>query len=149
MKASLIGRFVPSMEAWIRAHETFVWWVGISSVVIFFATLIILMTVTVMLPSEYFLRHPGNHPIAPAKNPLLFACYQVCKNLVGAFFILAGLLMLVLPGQGLISLIIGLSLITFPGKRRLIRFVVQRKGVLRSANWLRAKFDRPPLDAPS
>jgi hypothetical protein len=149
MKSSLIGRFVPWVEAWVEAHETLVWWVGISSVILFLATLIIVMTVTVMLPSNHFLHHRHDHPIAPIKNPVLFACYQVCKNLVGASFVLAGLAMLVLPGQGLLSLIIGLSLISFPGKRRFIRAAVRRKAVLRSANWLRAKFDRPPLDAPS
>jgi hypothetical protein len=149
MKASLIGRFVPWVEAWIGPHETLAWWLGVSSVIIFLATLISVMAVTVMLPSDHFLHHHQNHPAAPLKNPVLFVCYQVCKNLVGVSFIVAGPAMLVLPGQGLIALIIGLSLISFPGKRRVIRSVVRRKAVLRSANWLRAKFNRPPLQAPS
>lgn len=148
IKTSLIGQFVPWVEQWIQAHENLVWWVGVSWLSVFLGTLFVLMAVIVMLPSEYFVRDYKKHPTIPIDNPVLLICYRIFKNLVGIFFILAGLAMLVLPGQGLISVFIGLSLTSFPGKRRLIRFIIRRKAVFRSANWLRTKFDRAPLKSP-
>lgn len=135
-------------EQWIQAHENLVWWIVVSSPIMFLGTLVILTAVIVMLPSEYFARNDKRHPIIPVDNQVLLIGYKIFKNVVGIFFILAGLAMLVLPGQGLISLLLGLSLTSFPGKHRLIRFIIRRKAVFRSANWLRKKFDRPPLQRP-
>jgi hypothetical protein len=148
IKASLIGRFVPWMENWLQTHENLVFLAGVSSIIMFLGTLVVLMAVIVMLPAEHFVRDDKKHPAIPIGNPILFICYQVFKNLIGISFIVAGLAMLVLPGQGLISLVIGLSLTSFPGKHRLTRFIIQRKAVFRSANWFRRKFDRPPLKSP-
>ena len=38
------------------------------------------------------------------------------KNLLGATLVLAGLLMLFLPGQGVITLLAGLMIMNYPGK---------------------------------
>ena len=73
---------------------------------------------------------------------------QVIKNMVGIVLMLSGLAMLVLPGQGLLTLFIGLSLVSFPGKPFLIRKLVRQKQVIQSINWLRRKFDRAPLAEP-
>lgn len=118
------------------------------SVVMFLGSLAGLGLMVVKLPPEHFVPEHDRGPIIPIKNRLVRICYQVSKNLVGVFFILAGLAMLVLPGQGLIALILGFSLTNFPGRHRLVRSIIRRKSVLRSANWFRRKFERPPLKSP-
>lgn len=148
MKAPLIGQFLLWAQQWIQAHENLVWWIAVSSLIMFLGTLVVLIAVIVTLPSEHFARNDKQHPTIPVDNRVLLICYKIFKNMVGIFFILAGLAMLVLPGQGLISLLLGISLTSFPGKHRLIRFIIRRKSVFRSANWLRKKFDRPPLKSP-
>jgi UPF0716 family protein affecting phage T7 exclusion len=56
--------------------------------------------------------------------------------------------MLILPGQGLLTLIIGLGLMNFPGKRRLIRRVILRRRVLAAINRMRAGADKEPIEMP-
>lgn len=58
----------------------------------------------------------------------------------------AGLLLLVIPGQGVLTMVIGLILIDFPGKYHLERGLMQRKHVLKTVNWLCARRQEPPLD---
>ncbi|MFO8032450.1 MAG: PGPGW domain-containing protein [Desulfohalobiaceae bacterium] len=70
------------------------------------------------------------------------------KNLLGIVLVLAGLAMLVLPGQGLLSIILGLALTNFPGKFKLQRRLVGYPSVLNSLNWLRRRFGRPSFLAP-
>ena len=53
--------------------------------------------------------------------------------------------MLVLPGQGILTILIGLSLVEFPGKRRLEAKLVGQATVLSTINKMRAKFNKPPL----
>ena len=67
------------------------------------------------------------------------------KNLVGGILLLGGIAMLVLPGQGLLTMLIGVSLMDFPGKRTIERKLVSRPVILETINRVRQRFDRPPL----
>jgi hypothetical protein len=57
--------------------------------------------------------------------------------------------MLLLPGQGILTILIGLMLLDFPGKRRLERRLVQQPSVWRAINWMRAKAHQPALELPA
>jgi hypothetical protein len=53
--------------------------------------------------------------------------------------------MLVLPGQGVLTILLGIALLDLPGKRHLERRLIALPTVLRTINKLREKFGRPPL----
>lgn len=95
-------------------------------------------------------RFKGEHDTASGTpRPLvLHVLGVVAKNLGGLVLVALGLIMAVpgVPGQGLLTALIGLSLLSFPGKRRLERRLIGRPVVLRAVNRLRVRFDRPPLD---
>lgn len=78
-------------------------------------------------------------------HPVLRLIGLGLKNAVGVLLFLAGVAMIVLPGQGLLTMLIGISLLDFPGKRHLERRLVGQPAVLRTINKLREKFGRPPL----
>lgn len=114
------------------------------SIVGFVGSLIAIPFILVRLPAHYFdERHP--RPWMENHHPILRMTGLVIKNVVGLVFLLAGVAMLFLPGQGILTMLIGISLMDFPGKRRLERKLVGRPAVLKTINMMRAKFDRPPL----
>jgi len=67
------------------------------------------------------------------------------RNLIGLVFVLAGVVLLVLPGQGLLMIIIGLLLVDFPGKRAIERKIARRPKILKLLNGIRSRRGRPPL----
>jgi hypothetical protein len=67
----------------------------------------------------------------------------------GWFLVTAGVAMLFLPGQGLITLLIGLTIISFPGKHRLFRHLIRKPKLQKALNWIRAKRDKPLFLWPS
>ena len=136
------------LDRWLDAHENLVWIVSLSSILMFFGTMVGVGITIVFLPSDHFVKEDDKSLFVNVKNPWLRILYLIVKNAIGVLFIVAGLVMLLLPGQGLLSLLVGLSLTDFPRKRRVIRFIVKRKAVMKSANWLRKKFNRPPLQEP-
>jgi len=69
----------------------------------------------------------------------------VLKNLVGLTLLLSGFAMLMLPGQGLLGILLGLILMDYPGKFQLERKIVSRPKLLHFINWLRRKQNKPPL----
>jgi len=70
------------------------------------------------------------------------------KNLLGAVLIAAGVAMIFLPGQGLATILIGVMLMDFPGKRRLEVWLISRRPVHKATTWIRARRGRPPLRLP-
>src|SRR5947208_16593599 len=127
-------------------------WLSYRSIVILFGlsiagfvgTLVVIPWILVRLPPHYFdERHPR---IWLAKrHSVLRAVLLGIKNVVGFIFLLAGIAMLVLPGQGILTMLLGLSLFDFPGKRSLERLMVSRPPVLQRINRLREPFTRPPI----
>jgi hypothetical protein len=117
---------------------------GITSVVFFIATLIAIPILVIRLPADYF---DENQPRVWLRgyHPVVRITTYVIKNALGLVLVVAGIAMLVLPGQGLLTAIIGVSLLDFPGKRKVERKLIGRPRVLRTVNSLRAKFGRPPL----
>jgi hypothetical protein len=70
------------------------------------------------------------------------------KNLLGGILVLAGLIMLLTPGQGLLTLLAGLVIMNYPGKFALERWLITRPLVLPAVNRLRRRRSHPPLRAP-
>lgn len=71
-----------------------------------------------------------------------FFVWALVRNTFGLVLIALGLAMLVLPGQGVITLVLGLSLLDFPGKRLLFAWILKRKAVQKTLNWVRRKQGR-------
>ena len=59
--------------------------------------------------------------------------------------ILAGLVMLFTPGQGLLFILIGLMLTSFPGKKRWLQWLFRKPQVRRSVNQIRERAGQPPM----
>ncbi len=117
------------------------------SVLFWIGTLILLPIIIVALPAGYLTRDEKLGEDRPTYR-LWHYPYLVVKNFFGVIFILAGLAMLVLPGQGLLTLALGLALISFPGKHQAIKRIVGRKKILAAINRLRIKARKPPLESP-
>lgn len=96
------------------------------------------------IPADYFTR--PRTLTAPGSAQWLG---RVIKNLLGWLLLLIGVAMLILPGQGLLTIFAALILIDFPGKQRFERWFIQRPQVLRAMNSLRKRAHRPPFEFPS
>lgn len=135
--------------SWFRAHQSLLGWLGLLSVVMFAGSLAGVFLILIFLPQDYFVHMRSNSISGPfADYPLVRGIYLIFKNILGGIFVLAGLAMLVLPGQGIISILLGLSFLSLPGKRRLVRRLVLAPSVLHSLNRIRSRAGRPPLRSP-
>ena len=135
------------MLEWLTNNETALWWLAAFSVVSFIATLAIVPLLIVRIPNDYFAdtRRHGWDPWAH-HHPVMRWGLLIGKNLLGCVIILLGIAMLVLPGQGILTIVIGLILINFPGKYRLERWIITRGPVLRAINVIRKRSGQQPLD---
>ena len=114
------------------------------SLTLFVVSLAVIPWLVTKIPADYFHEEYRRLNLSDDRS-LAIQLLVVFKNLLGCVLIVLGLIMLVLPGQGILTIVIGLFLMNFPGKYKLERSLVSRPKVLSSLNWIRAKADKPPL----
>lgn len=124
------------------------WWASGLSLLALMATAIGVPWVVSRLPYDYFSREERRAWRARPSAPVTALLLGVAKNVLGGLLVVMGIIMLFTPGQGLLTILIGMLLLNFPGKYRLERWLVLRPGVLRGLNWLRQRHGRRPFDAP-
>lgn len=114
------------------------WLAGIASLAVFAVSLLVIPLVVIRLPADYFAQPEfGRAGSAhPSVSRLLAA---VGKNLLGAALVILGAVMLFVPGQGVLTMLIGVMLLDFPGKKRLERKLIETPTVLKTVNGLRRR----------
>lgn len=133
---------------WAKSHQAMLWWIFAVSIAVALLTPIAVGWAVVHLPTDYFTRKERRPSSVWEKYAVLRPLYLIAKNLLGFVLLVAGIAMLVLPGQGLLTIVIGVILMDFPGKFRLERWLATRRPVWRSLNWLRKRARRPELQRP-
>ncbi|MGB1245843.1 MAG: hypothetical protein ACPG88_10500 [Porticoccaceae bacterium] len=129
----------------LAEHQYLLWWMGVGSAFVFVISLLSLPWLVAQIPDDYFVPKKRQPTQWKTRQPLIRLIILIGKNCLGYMLLLGGILMLFLPGQGLLTMITGLLLIDYPGKFRLERKIVNTPTVLKSLNWLRAKAHKPPL----
>jgi hypothetical protein len=104
----------------------------------------------VRMRPDYFVSRTPSAESWFGKHPAARIAFYATKNLLGVFLVLAGIVLAVptVPGQGLLTILIGLTLLNFPGKRRLELWIVRLRPVLRAINWMRDRAGQAPLILP-
>jgi hypothetical protein len=144
LKGSMLDRLLN----WAGAHETLLWWLGSASAAALVVTLVAVVITVVRMPADFFADRRHHHLALFRERPALALALTIARNTLGVVFLLAGLAMLVLPGQGLLTIFVALLLLDFPGKLRLERWLVAKPAVRRPLDWIRRKTGRPPLEIP-
>ena len=117
-----------------------------ASVATFILSLIIVPVIIVRIPEDYFSRSKSSKQTKwEGLNPIAQLFLTILKNVFGLIFLIMGILMLVLPGQGLLTILFGIALLDFPGKQNLVRRLVSYPKILNSINWIRKKANKNPL----
>jgi len=116
----------------------------VASAIGFVGTLFAIPMILVRLPADYFDTRTPRHWMKD-HHPALRLLGLIAKNVIGIVFLLAGFAMLFLPGQGVLTMLIGISLMDFPKKRELEAKMVGQPTVLGVINSMRQKFGKPPL----
>ena len=102
--------------------------------------------VVVKLPATYF--HPDHdREVLKDKHPTIRWAGIIGKNLAGVILMVLGVVMSLpgVPGPGLLTILFGVMLVDFPGKRRLELKLVSQPRVLKAINDLRKRFGRQPM----
>jgi hypothetical protein len=133
------------MTEWLEAHETVLWCMFGLSIGTIVLTLLLMPLLVARMPADYFVRKDPPPESWRGRHPTLRWTFKSLKSIVGGALVLVGIPLVPLPGPGFVTILAGLALVDFPGKRRLELKVLRVGGVLEAVNWLRARAGKPPL----
>ena len=130
------------MEQWI-SKETLIWISGVGLVI----GLVVIPWIMVKMPADSF-SNVKRYNWLDKKPAAVRVPLRILKNLLAFGLIILGVMMFVTPGPGMFPIVLGVLLADFPGKFKLQRWILCKPKVMKSLNWLRRKFRRPPLHKP-
>ena len=117
---------------------------GFASLATLVLSVILIPVLIVKLPADFYTERSDRRRVFQ-DSPVLRVVFLAIKNTLGALLLVAGILMLVLPGQGILTILAALTLLDFPGKRRLELRILHMPALLKGINGLRKRAGRKPL----
>ncbi len=111
---------------------------GVGSIAMFVGTLVAIPVILARVPDDWFVR-----PRSVRSLPL-----RVARAVVGVTVVALGIAMLVLPGQGLLTILVGLGILDIPFKHRLVTRLLSNPKVHGAIDRMRHKAGRGSLELP-
>ena len=124
-------------------YTEWLYYLAITSIIFLFLSLLFIPFLVTRIPVDYF-----NSPRRIGKARTLTwrkISLLIGRTIIGTLLLLAGIIMLVLPGQGLLTILAGILILEFPGKYRLERYLVKKPAILNSVNWIRRRQNVPEI----
>ena len=133
--------------SWSSMNSDLLFLLGSLSIFILIISVFMMVLIISFLPEDYFKSENRNliSSVQNSRYPLLKLLVLITKNFFGVLLLLSGILMLVLPGQGILTIITGLVFMDYPGKYKFERKLLRQKGVNNSINWIRSRLSKPSL----
>jgi len=106
--------------------------------------IIAIFIVIIKIPADYFSPDYAHH-FMPGKSWLIRWGAVILKNLLGFTLLIVGIIMLIGPGQGILTILLALIMLDIPGKRPLEARIIKRPAVRHAIDKIRMKYNKPPL----
>ena len=115
--------------------------------VTFAVNLAIVSFILVKIPADHF-KKDRQTKFWSGPKPAVHALAVIGKNVLGILLVALGIVLSLpgVPGQGLLTVLLGIMLLDFPGRDSLERKLLKRPEIIKTINRLRGRFDKPPLE---
>lgn len=131
---------IPAVQAWS--------WIAGGSIAMFFGSIAVAWVLIVRMPTDFLSRDHRVPSAFATRHPLVRLTWRVVRNLIGVVFVTTGVVMLLTPGQGILFIFLGTTMVDFPRKEQVIRRLLGRRGILKVINRIRGKAGKPQLQPP-
>lgn len=118
---------------------------GVVSLFTFIGSLIAVPWMINRMPVDFFVRHWQQLAVKRQTHPALTIVIFIGRNTLGMLLVAAGIAMLFLPGQGLLTILIGFCTMDFPGKQRMLQYLISKNSIQKGLNWIRQKGRKQPF----
>jgi hypothetical protein len=110
---------------------------------------ILSIAVSIAVTCVVVVRLPADHFVGPPTRAKSMAA-RIGRNIGGALLIALGIVLSFpgIPGQGILTILLGIMCLDVPGKRRAELWLVKKPSVHRAIDSLRRRYGKVPLELP-
>ncbi len=141
-----LENIVATTNEW--GSQYFVWILAVS-VPVFIGSLVIAWLLILRLPEDYLLRPATTKCHTTPPSPLSYFARKIVLNSLGLILVTTGVVMLFTPGQGILFILLGVTLMDVPYKHEMTQRLARRKGILSAINRIRSKSGKRVLTTES
>ncbi len=135
---------IESIHRLWEEHADLVGWFSILSLLMVVGSVLLVPWLVLRAPHDVFVREA----LIDSERSVSSFLVWLLRNTLGVVLLFAGILMLVLPGQGLLTMVAALCLLDVPRKRQLLRSIGARPPVWKALGWMRSRAGKSPFDRP-
>jgi hypothetical protein len=128
-----------------RQYQDVLLVIGIVSFVLFLVSLIVVPIIIINLPADHFIQ---SRKKKKKITSVYRAVFHFFKNLLGIFFLALGVILLILPGPGWLTILVGVALLDFPFKHKLEMKILSLPLLRKTIDRYRLKHNKAPLEIP-
>ena len=132
---------IACLQDTLSAYTSLLIYLSIGSIILLIVSILFIPVIIAGLPDDYFI-NPARSTRRRPLNPGVLA-WLIAKNSLACLLILCGLIMLITPGQGLLTLLAGIFILEFPGKHKFERLLARQPNILKTLNWIRRRKNAP------
>ncbi len=133
-----------ALSSLIEKIQPLLGWLAAVSLVTFIISLLLIPFIISKLPTDTFINIQKRARVRIRKSFKSYL-FLLFANILAVFLICSGIIMLFIPGQGLLTILVGFLLLSFPGKQRVVLNLIRRQQIQKSLNWIRVKQKREPF----
>ncbi len=141
---------VDRARSFLESHGELLGWLTTGSLVLLVGSALALPWLVARMPTDYFTvsgqERIHRERLERSTHPGLRLFLHGVRNVLGALIFALGVLMLVLPGQGILAMLAGLILMDYPRKHEFERWLMAKPAVHKPLNWLRRRAHHPPFE---
>ena len=139
MEISLLNNLLE----YTNTYKNFIFWISLVSLTLFIISILSIRWLVLLIPENYFKEKKSS--FLKEKYFFYWIAFKFIKNSLGYLLIIGGILMLVLPGQGILTIFIGMVLSDYPGKYYIEKKIIQSSIILKTINSIRKKSGKKSL----
>ena len=124
-------------------------WLAIISSMTFVLSIVLIPWFVGKLDVNCFLQFENDHSTDRRKFTVIHLLGVIFRNVIGTVLLVAGIAMLFLPGQGILTILLSLLFLSFPRKRRLFQALIRRRKIQQTFDWLRKKQQKQNFNWPN
>ena len=118
-------------------YSTYFYWLGILSTIFFIISLFFIPYLALVIPKDYFKKSSAKH----SNIMVLFI-----RNILGIVILLIGVLLLFMPGPGMLVILISFILMEFPYKKKIELWFIKKTKLLEIINKIRKNKNKPEIE---
>jgi hypothetical protein len=146
----MLGDYIQKVAEWFGERPWLIAGLTGFSLLAIAASFFLVPWAIVRIPPDYFVHKRPTEISFARLHPWLRRVAIVAKNTLGVLLIFAGFILALplVPGPGIVVMLVGLAFVDIPGKRRLECWIASQRTVFSAMNKLRARHGHPPLEEP-